>query len=301
MKILITGATGLIGKVITNLAIEHGHEVHYVTTSKSKIKITENLKGFYWNPAAGTIDENCIVGVEKVIHLAGASISNKWTKDYKQEIIESRTLSTNLLFNLIKTKPNKVNQIVSASAIGIYPNSETIEYHENETKVDPGFLGHVVEKWEASVDAFKLLPVSICKIRIGLVLSAQGGALVEMVKPAKLGFGAAFGTGKQMQSWIHVNDLAHLFMTATEKNWSGVYNGVAPKPVTNAVLAKAISAVLEKPFFLPNIPRFVMKIALGEMHELLYNSQLVSAEKVLSTGFQFQFETLKPALEDLLV
>jgi hypothetical protein len=301
MKILITGATGLVGSAITQLALKNGHEINFVTTSKNKIKNTAHVRGFYWNPETGSIDKECIVGVDKIIHLAGASISKRWTKAYKQEIVESRTLSSHLLFNLLKTNPNQVNQIIAASAIGIYPKSETTLYDENNTKVDEGFLGQVVEKWEESVESFKLLPIKVCKIRIGLVLSNQGGALVEMVKPAKIGFGAAFGNGKQMQSWIHLQDLASLFMTATEKNWVGVYNGVAPNPVNNTVLAKSISKVLKKPFFLPNIPEFVMEIALGEMHELLFNSQYVSAEKVLKTGFTFEYPVLEPALNNLLV
>jgi len=140
----------------------------------------------------------------------------------------------------------------------------------------------------------------VCKIRIGLVLSNKGGALVEIEKPAKLGLGAAFGSGNQMQSWIHVEDLAQLFLMAAEKNWSGVFNGVAPNPVSNQVLSKSVSEAVNKPFFLPNIPSFVMKLALGEMHQILFSSQHVSAMKVQSKGFEFKYPKLDEALKNLL-
>lgn len=300
MKILITGGTGMVGQEITKLAIDKGYIIHYLTTSKQKIKNTNLEKGFYWNPATSEIDPNCLDGVEKIIHLAGATVAKKWTSAYKQEIIESRTLSTNLLFKLLKNNQNSVNQIVSASAIGIYPSSESVIYDENSTAVDDGFLGQVVQKWEEAVDHFKKIPITICKIRIGLVLSEKGGALVEIVKPAKLGLGAAFGSGNQIQSWIHVEDLAQMFLMAVEKNWTGVYNGVAPNPVSNQVLSKSVSKALNKPFFLPNIPSFVMKLALGEMHQILFSSQHVSAMKVQSKGFEFKFPKLEQALNNLL-
>jgi uncharacterized protein (TIGR01777 family) len=300
MKILITGGTGLVGQEITRLAHSKGYKIHYLTTSKSKIKNTSFEKGFYWNPTTGEIDYNCLEGVEKIIHLAGATVAKKWTNAYKQEIIESRTLSTKLLSKALKNNSNSINQIVSASAIGIYPSSEVEIYDENSTAVDSGFLGQVVQKWEEEVDHFRIIPISICKIRIGLVLSEKGGALVEIIKPTKLGLGAAFGSGTQIQSWIHVEDLARMFITAIEKNWTGVYNGVAPNPVTNQVLSKSVASALNKPFFLPNIPSFVMKLALGEMHQILFSSQHVSALKVQNKGFEFKYPTLELALKNLL-
>lgn len=300
MKILITGGTGLVGQEITKLALEKGLIIHYLTTSRQKIKSTSFEKGFYWNPATSEIDPNCLDGVDKIIHLAGATVAKKWTNSYKQEIIESRTLSTNLLFSLLKNNNNSVNQIVSASAIGIYPSSEIEIYDENSTAVDDGFLGQVVQKWEETVDHFKKIPISICKIRIGLVLSEKGGALVEIAKPTKLGLGAAFGSGKQMQSWIHIEDLANLFLMAAEKNWTGIYNGVSPNPVTNQVLSKSVAKSLNKPFFLPNIPTFVMKLALGEMHQILFSSQHVSSNKAIKKGFEFKYPNLEEALDNLL-
>lgn len=300
MRVLITGATGLVGNELMTLLEKNGIEIHYLSTSKSKIISGTKAKGFYWNLQNATIDESCLEGVDTIIHLAGATVSKRWTAACKQEIIESRVLSTRLLFNAVKNHPNQVKQIVSASAIGIYPDSLTAFYTEDDKAVDNSFLGQVVFKWEESVDAFKRLNIKVCKIRIGLVLSNKGGALLEMVKPVKLGFGSPFGTGKQMQSWIHVTDLAAIFVFASQNQLEGVYNAVAPHPVSNTELTKAIAKAVKKPLFMPNIPRFAMRMILGEMHELLFSSQKVSAQKIQQAGFQFQYSTVDKALENLL-
>jgi uncharacterized protein (TIGR01777 family) len=300
MKILITGATGLIGSALVPLLLRHGISVNYLTTSKEKIKNSEHYSGFYWNPQQCQIDEGALIGVDAIIHLAGATIAKRWTAAYKQEIIESRIFSANLLFNVLKKNPHQVTQIVSASAIGIYPDSLTNVYSENDLQKDPGFLGHVVEKWEQSVDKFRLLGIKVCKLRTGLVLSEKGGALPQMAKPIRLNVGSAFGSGNQIQSWIHLDDLVSLYLFAVENNLDGIYNAVAPNPVTNETLTRAIAGILSKPLFMPNVPKFAMKLVLGEMHELLFASQNVSAAKIISAGFSFKYPTLDPALHEIL-
>ena len=300
MRILITGATGLIGNEIVSLLLQNGVSVHYLTTSKKKIENQPNYKGFFWNPEQGIIDENCLMGVDAIIHLAGASISKRWTKAYKQEIIESRIFSSNVLFKALKENPNQVQQIVSASGTAIYPNSSTVIYSENSTDIDDNFLGNVVVKWEESIDKFQLLNIKVCKLRTGIVFSNKGGALVEMLKPIKLGFGSSFGDGKQMQSWIHLHDLATMYFFAVTNSWEGVFNAVAPYPITNEALTKTIASILNKPLFMPNIPEFAMSLLLGEMHELLFTNKNLSAQKVIATGFAFQYPTAEKALENIL-
>lgn len=300
MTILITGATGLVGQELVQLLLKNGHIVHYLSTSKSKLVTEEAYKGFYWNPKTAEIDLNALTNVEVVVHLAGATVSKKWTKAYKQEIIESRVLSTRLLYQTLQKNGNQVKQIVSASAIGIYPDSLTNIYHETDLAIDASFLGNVVKEWENEVSQFEKLNILVAKIRIGLVLAKDGGALQEMVKPIKFGVGAAFGSGQQYQSWIHLHDLAAIFSHVIENNSSGVYNGVSPYPVTNEVLTKAIAKTLDKPLFLPNIPKFLMKLILGEMHILLFSSQHVSCRKLLDENFQFKFASLDKALNDIL-
>jgi len=300
MTVLITGATGLIGQEIVKQCHAEGINVHYLTTSKTKLSTASNYKGFYWNPKNKNIDHTCFEGVTAIINLVGASISKRWTDDYKKEILESRTKTAQLLQDTIKTHNYKIDHVVSASAIGIYPSSITNYDEETSTAVSDTFLGDVVKQWETAVDGFKPLGCKVAKIRIGLVLAAKGGALPEITKPMKFGAGAAFGSGKQWQSWIHVHDLAALFVFAIQNKLEGVYNGVAPNAVSNQELTKVAASVLHKPLLLPNIPKFAMKLIMGEMHILLFESQRVSSQKIEAKGFDFKYANLRPALEDLL-
>ena len=300
MKILITGATGLIGTELVSLLLQNGISINYLTTSKKDIKNEPNYQGFYWNPQQGVMDEKSIVDVDTIVHLAGASISKRWTSKYKQELIESRTLTTNLLYRTLKSHPNQVKHLISASAIGVYPDSKETLYTEENKSVDNSFLGQVVVKWEQAVDNFKRLNIKVCKIRTGLVLSQKGGMLKELMKPIKLGIGSPYGDGKQWQSWIHIDDLVHLYFYAIQHQWEGIYNATAPNPVDNEELTKTVAKVLDKPYFFPAIPAFVLKLALGEMHILLLSSQNVSSQKAQDNGFAFKYRTLEKALQNLL-
>ncbi|WP_435412918.1 TIGR01777 family oxidoreductase [Psychroserpens mesophilus] len=298
--VLITGATGLIGQEIVEVCHDNNVIVHYLTTSKKKLSSEANYKGFYWNPDAKEIDTSCFEGVDTIINLVGATISKRWTSEYKKEIITSRTHTAQLLFDTIKANNFPVAHMVSASAIGVYPSSQTNYYDEDFDRTSDSFLGQVVEKWEKAVDQFSDLQIKVSKIRIGLVLSDKGGALKEIAKPIRFGAGAAFGDGEQWQSWIHIEDLASLFVYVAENKLEGIYNGVAPNPTSNAELTKITAKVLEKPLFLPNIPKFAMKLVLGEMHILLFESQRVSSQKIEDAGFNFLFHHLEPAIQDLL-
>ena len=301
MKVLITGATGLIGQAIVKQCLAKGWVVHYLTTSKSKIKTKDTYKGFYWSPTDQVIDEACFNGVNTIINLAGASIAKRWTASYKQTILDSRVNTLRLLYSKLSGTKHSIKQLISASAIGAYPDSLTNYYEESFPEYSNSFLGEVVKKWEAEADTFKTLDMTVSKLRIGLVLDAQEGALPQIVQPTKLGFGAAFGSGKQWQSWIHVDDLAHIFIYMAQHQLAGVFNGAAPNPVSNTELTRAVASTLKRPLILPNIPKGMMKLLLGEMHILLFESQRVSSKKIENKGFEFQFVNLKPALVDLLL
>ena len=251
MTVLITGATGLIGSELVKVLLEKNYTIHYLTTSASKIESKPNYQGFYWNPEQGKIDENCIYGVDVIIHLAGANIAKRWTNAYKQEIIESRILSSELLFNLVKKSENKVKQFISASGIAIYPESFDKVFDETAKDTEDSFLSNVVKKWEESANRFQVLGIKVCKLRTGVVLSNAGGALPEMVKPIKTGFGAAMGNGKQMQSWIHINDLVAMYCFVIENQLEGVYNAVTPNPISNQELTTVIAKTLKNLFFYP--------------------------------------------------
>ncbi|WP_309642334.1 TIGR01777 family oxidoreductase [Flavobacterium sp.] len=300
MRILITGATGLIGTELVALLLQNGVEVHYLTTSKKKIIKEDKYHGFFWNPAQGIIDENSLLGVDVIIHLAGASIAKRWTSAYKQEIIESRIASSNTLYKALKENPNQVKQIISASGTAIYPDSATALYDELSIANQDNFLSNVVVKWEESINKFKQLDIKVCKLRTGIVLSKNGGALQEMLKPIQFGLGAAFGNGQQITSWIHIHDLAAMYFFAAKNQWEGIYNAVSPSPISNENLTKALAKQLHKALFLPNIPRFVMRLMLGEMHELLFTNKNISAQKALDNGFQFQFPTIEKALGNII-
>ncbi|MEA1787041.1 TIGR01777 family oxidoreductase [Arenibacter sp. GZD96] len=300
MKILITGATGLVGKAIVELCLKKDIHIHYLTTRRHKIKSSENYKGFYWNPAKKEIDAGCFDGVQAIINLAGASIAKRWTAAHKRAILQSRLDSINTLYEgLQSVQSHSVVSFVSASGVGIYPNSLSNYYTEEETAVDKGFLGEVVVAWESAADVFTSLHINVAKIRIGLVLSLYGGALTEMHKTIKNYVGAAFGTGEQWQSWIHIDDLAQLFLFVVRNELEGVYNGVGPNPVTNLKLTKEIAKVQNKPLLLPNIPEFAMTTLLGEMATLLFSSQRVSSKKIEEEGFTFSYQNIGVALEHL--
>ena len=301
MTVLITGATGLIGREIVKQCHDKGFNVHYLTTSKSKLATESNYKGFFWNPNNNEIDHSCFDGVSTIINLVGASISKRWTKPYKKEILESRTKTAQLLQDTIRLYNYNIKHVVSASAIGIYPSSFTNYYDEAYDQNSDSFLGTVVAQWEDAIDGFKELGCKVAKIRIGLVLARQGGALPEIIKPIKFGAGAAFGNGKQWQSWIHVTDLADIFLHVVAHKLEGVYNGVAPNAVTNSELTKTVAKVLHRPLIMPNIPKPLMKLILGEMHMLLFESQRVSSDKIKAKGFYFKYANLKPALIDILL
>lgn len=300
MKVLVTGATGLVGKQVVKILHDKGITIHFLTTSANKVISKTNSKGFYWNPKSGEIDENCLSGVDAIIHLAGASIAKRWTNAYKEEIVESRILSSNLLFQTLKNHPNQVKQIVSASAIGIYPSNFSKTYTEDYTDFDDSFLSNVVVKWEESVDQFARIGLQVCKLRIGLVLATKGGALPAMIKPVKFGLGSIFGSGKQWQSWIHIKDLARLFVFSIENNWTGTFNAVAPNTVTHREFMFALAREMKKPLFFPNTPKIIMNLILGEMHVLLFDSQKVSSQKIQNAGFDFTFSNINSALSNLL-
>ncbi|SDS03962.1 TIGR01777 family oxidoreductase [Gramella sp. MAR_2010_147] len=299
MRVLITGATGLIGSKLCSLCREEGIKINYLTTSKSKIENQDDYQGFYWDPKNDVIEGGCFKDVHTVVHLAGASIAEPWSNSYKKTIIKSRTRTAALLHKKLSENSHEVENFISASAIGIYPSSLEKLYFEDETAVADNFIGEVVKKWEASADDFETIGLDVAKIRVGLVLAQDGGMLEKIKKPISLNMGAALGSGKQWQSWIHINDLAEIFLFAIKNNLTGVYNAVAPNPVTNKELTKNLASQMGKSVWLPNVPTFALKTLLGEMSQIVLSSQLVSSKKIESAGYNFTYNNLSRALGDL--
>jgi uncharacterized protein (TIGR01777 family) len=302
MKLLITGATGLIGKKITENLLETGFQIHYLTTGKSKTNILQGATGFYWNPEQNQIDLKCFYGVDTIIHLAGSTVSKRWTKSYKEKIYSSRINSSKLLLKGIEdlNGEHQIKHLVSASAIGVYP-SDFNDYFDEEAEVSrTTFMERVVIDWENETDSFSSEGISIAKLRIGLVLSESGGVLGTLKLPTYFGLGAAFGSGKQGQSWIHMNDLVGIFLKAVEDQWEGVFNAVAPNPVTQSEFIASLSRALKRPYFLPPIPAFLIRIGAGEMSDLVLDSHWVSSQKVIDKGYSFQYTDIQKALDDLI-
>lgn len=297
-KVLITGATGMVGQKLAKASTDLGWQVHYLSTSKSKLQSAIG-KGFYWNPNTMEIDPACIEDVEIIFHLAGATVSKKWTKSYQQEILNSRVFSTRLLKSLLSEHVNEVKHVISASAIGIYTDSKTNYYEESSTEISSNFLGRVVQAWEEEVAKLNHLR-KVSMVRIGLVLDKNGGAFPKLVTPIKFGVGATFGDGSQWQSWIHVDDLVRIFIFLAQKELGGVFNAVAPNPVTNKMMTQEVAKKLKKPLLLPGIPKIAMQLVLGEMHQLLYESQRVSSDKLMDRCFEFQYPQLSQALDELI-
>ncbi|HEY5691724.1 MAG TPA: TIGR01777 family oxidoreductase [Cyclobacteriaceae bacterium] len=298
-NILITGASGLLGTRLTELLLQKVYQVSHLSRSKSEGPIPT----FTWNVAEQEIESEALDQKDAIIHLAGAGIADKrWTVKRKKEILDSRVKSTELLFEALKREKHQVKTFVSASAIGIYgfAGSEIVFDEDSEPADD--FLAAVVKEWETAVDKIESLGIRVVKIRIGILLSEQGGALKEMMQPIKWGVGSPLGSGKQFLSWIHIDDVCQMFMKAIEDElMHGGYNAVGPNPATNKELTIALAKVLKKPLLLPNVPSFILKIVLGEMADLVLKGSKVSSDKIQKAGHKFLFPKLEEALRDLLL
>ncbi|WMN07837.1 TIGR01777 family oxidoreductase [Marivirga arenosa] len=297
-NILITGGSGLVGTELSALLKSKGYEVAHLTRS---IKKNYPYQQFEWNIGKQQIDEKAFEFADVIIHLAGAGVADKrWTEERKKVIIESRTKSVQLLFDKIQANPEYApKHLISASAIGYYGMNTGDKWVDEDSEVGNDFLADVTKKWEASVDQFEALNIPVAKIRIGIVLTDKGGALPQLAQPIKLFAGAPLGSGKQWMSWIHIDDLTRLFLHSLKNKLTGVYNGVGENPNTNKEVTRAVAKVLNKPLILPNVPAFAMKLLLGEMAQMVLGGNKVSAKKTLQSGFEFKFEKLDEALEDI--
>jgi uncharacterized protein (TIGR01777 family) len=297
-KVLITGASGLLGKMIADKLHNQGFQV--LTLSRIK---KEDKNAFTWNVEKGEIDEEAVKNADYVIHLAGEGIADKkWTETRKKQIIESRTKSTYLLLRAIKNTKANIQAFISASAVGYYGavNSEKI-FTENDLPAND-FLGQSCKAWEDSVDEISKLGIRTVKFRIGVVLSNKGGALPKMAAPFKYYMGAVLGDGKQYIPWVHINDVANAFLFALKnEQLNGVYNLVAPNGgVSNKEFSEKLSKALSKPMFLPPVPSFALKFVLGEMADVVLKGSKVSSQKLSDTGFMFEYCDLEMALQSLI-
>lgn len=302
--VLITGGTGLIGKALTAELVRIGYEVIILTRNKRKQKTNGAIRYASWNIQEQTIEPDAIAKTDYIIHLAGANVADgRWTKRRKKEIVDSRVQSGNLLVKALSEIHNNVKAVISASAIGWYGPDPVIPNKNPFKETDPpvrDFLGTTCQAWEASIQPVSTMGKRLVVLRTGIVLSNNGGAYAEFKKPLRFGVASILGNGKQVVSWIHLADLVRIYCEALQnEKMNGVYNAVAPNPVSNKRLIKEI-ATQRKNFYVPvPVPSVALKIALGEMSIEVLKSATVSSEKLEATGFQFMFNDIETAIYNL--
>ncbi len=295
-KILITGGTGLVGTRLSEKLTQMGHEVSHLSRSANP---NAQYPAFKWDIDKGEIDPTALQ-VDHIIHLAGAGVGDqKWTSKRKEVIYNSRIDSTRLLLEQVKAAGHKLKSFLSASAIGYYGMDTGAQLLTEDSPGANDFLAKVTADWEEAARGFESINIPLTYLRIGVVLSSKGGALVKMAQPVKFGAGAALGSGRQYISWIHIDDICRMIIWLLENKKEGIYNGVAPNPVTNAEVTRAIAQTLKKPLFLPPVPAFVLKMMLGEMSSIALGGNKVSAQKLQDEGFEFQFNDIRSALSDI--
>lgn len=297
-NVLITGGTGFIGKKLTDLLVQNNYSV--AVLSRNARENSDDVSYFQWDISKKQIDENAILSSDYIIHLAGEGIADKrWTNQRKKDIIDSRVQSIDLIFEVLKKHNKKLDSFITASGIGIYGAIDGDEICIENTKYENDFLGMTCQKWEAAADKIESLGIRTVKIRTGLVLGKNEGILKKLSPIFKLKLGSALGSGKQYMPWIHIYDLTSIYLHAIENNEvSGAYNAAQNDNTTNTVFSKTLALVFGYSMWLPNVPAFLIKLALGEMAAILLKGRRISSEKIEQTGYQFRFKNLGEALKD---
>jgi uncharacterized protein (TIGR01777 family) len=296
-NILITGASGLIGTRLIKNLLEKGHKVSVLSRQSSGFK---DISIFNWDVERHLIDLNAFDGIDTIIHLAGAGIADKrWTKQRKLEIVNSRVKSTQLLHNTIEAINAPIKTFISASAVGFYGNRNDEILYENSV-AGTGFLADCCRQWEEAVDQGLQSGIRVVKLRIGMVLSKEGGALSELARPVSFFVGAPLGSGKQWIPWIHLTDLVSIMEKAIDNtDYSGTFNASTPFPVTNYEFTKILARKLFRPVWPVSVPEFMLKTMLGEMSSVILNSTKTSPQKLMEMGFSFRYQGLDAALSEI--
>jgi hypothetical protein len=296
-KVLITGGSGLIGSALTKLLQEQGYRVDHVSRTAGE---KQGVKIWKWDYENQKLDPEALEGVYAIVHLAGAGIADaRWTDSRKKVIIDSRVDTAKLLFETAQRLRSFPDVFVSASGINYYGSVTAAQVFTEKDPPSPTFIGECCRLWEDAADLFAP-KCRVVKLRTGVVLSAKGGALEKIALPVKYGLGAAVGSGKQYMPYIHLDDLAQMYLEAIENRAiEGAYNAINGDHITNKSLTEAIAKHMDKPLWLPNVPGFALKLALGEMSEILLKGSRASAEKISNTGFSFKYPKLNDALDEI--
>ncbi len=305
MKVAVTGATGFVGSRLVERLRTEGHQIVVLTRSPEHAKRVfpsssyPQLEIVGYNPIQSGAWQQAISGCDGVVNLAGAGIADeRWTPQRKQEILESRATATEKLVEAIAASNSKPSVLVSTSAVGYYGTSETATFDETSASGND-FLAQVCQQWEGAAQKVKESGVRLVILRFGIVLG-MGGALGKMLTPFKMFAGGPLGTGKQWFSWIHQDDLVNLILfSLTNPQVEGVFNATAPNPVTMNELCHVLGEVLHRPSWLP-VPEFALELMLGDGAKVVLEGQKVLPKRTLSTHFNYQYPTIKPALEEIV-
>jgi uncharacterized protein (TIGR01777 family) len=295
MKILITGGSGLLGSSLTQKLLSENIEVVHLTREKNS---KNDVKNYLWNWGENEIDEKCFNGITHIIHLAGAGIAEKaWTQKRKNTIVKSRVLTARLLHSKIESLNIDLKAFISASAVGFY-GAQVSEKEFNESDVSyEDFMGNCCKQWENAADLF--VPISrVVKLRLGVILDKDFGALPRIARMIKNRIGSPLGTGSQYMPWIHIDDAVEIFYNAIRNNeYSGVYNAVSTENITNSILTKSVGRVLNRKIWLPNVPSFILRFLYGEMSDTILKGVKVSNKKIKNLGFKFKYNKIDEALK----
>ena len=295
MKILITGGSGTLGSALTQKLLTNNIEVVHLTREKNS---KNDVKNYLWDWTKNKIDENCLMGITHIVHLAGAGIAEKaWTKSRKNTIVKSRVLTARLLHSKINSLNLNISAFISASAVGYYgaQTSEKIFLETDNSFED--FMGNCCKQWESAADQFN--PIArVIKFRLGVILDKNSGALLKIARMVKNRIGSPLGSGKQYMPWIHLEDAVNLFYFAIMNNKiKGTFNAVSQEIITNQELTLKIGKVLNRKIWMPNVPSFVLKFIYGELSDTILKGVKVSNEKIKSLNFKFKYEKVDEALK----
>jgi len=300
--VLITGGTGLVGRALTKLLTEIGYKVIILTRRSGHGSDNELISYAHWDIAKQTIDEAAIQQADYIVHLAGANVGDsRWTAARKKEILNSRTQSAALLYKALEKYPNKVKKVISASGAGYYGEDKGGVAFVEKDPPATDFLGNTCVAWEQAILKMRDLKKKVVIFRTGIALSLAGGALKEFYKPLQFGFATILGNGEQYVSWIHLHDLARIYLSAiVNHDLEGIYNAAAPHPVQNKELVMTMAQEAKGKSFIPvHVPSFALKLALGEMSVEVLKSCRLSVGKLQETGFVFSYPDIRSAMEKI--
>ena len=299
--ILLTGGSGMIGRKLSDLLIEKGYQVIWLSRERH---VNGSIPRYRWNYLKNEIDREALEQADVIIHLAGSNLGEEaWTRRKKQEIVESRVQTARLLLETIRSMPKKPESFISASAVGYYgmQTSDRI-YSEEDLPAQNDFLSRTCKKWESAAFAFQdELGMRTVALRTAFVISKESDAFKRMSVPARFGLGAPLGSGRQYLPWIHLDDLCRIYLnTVEDSRMQGIYNAVSPQQITNAEFMKVLAKEMKRPFFIPRIPAFILRLFMGEAAGMILEGSRVSPQKIVDAGYQFLYPTAMEAIRSSL-